>query len=71
MKSVESSPDRHTLATASSDKTVTLWDMTRLEELQRDAVGEAGIRAGGPLDKAAWDFYAPGVSNQDTCAARR
>jgi hypothetical protein len=29
---------------------------------------EACIRAGGPLDKAAWDFYAPGVSYQDTCA---
>ncbi|MGQ0716710.1 MAG: hypothetical protein ACT4NP_05215 [Pseudonocardiales bacterium] len=45
--------------------------MTQLEELQRDAVREACIRAGGPIDKATWDYYPPGVSYQDTCAGHR
>ncbi|MGH3814813.1 MAG: hypothetical protein ACRDUV_20605 [Pseudonocardiaceae bacterium] len=42
--------------------------MTVLEELRRDAVREACIRAGGPLDMTTWDLYAPGVSYQDTCS---
>ncbi len=69
--SVAVSPDGRTPATASRHTTVTLWDMTQLEELQRDAVREACIRAGGPIDKATWDYYPPGVSYQDTCAGHR
>jgi WD domain, G-beta repeat len=64
--SVAFSPDGHTLAAASNN--VILWDLTPLEELRRATVREACIRAGGPLDTATWDRYAPGISYQNTCA---
>ena len=46
---------------------MTLWDLTPLEDLRGNMVEEACKRAGGPLDEASWDAYAPGVSYQDTC----
>jgi hypothetical protein len=79
------SPDGHTLATAGTvsrdltDRTlsepfettaVILWDLTPLEELRRNAVRVACARAGGPLNKATWEVYAPGVNYQDTCAGQ-
>jgi WD40 repeat protein len=64
---VQFSPDGHTLVTV--DMAVILWDLTSLEKLRRNAVQEACTRAGGPLDMATWDFYAPGISYQDTCAS--
>jgi WD40 repeat protein len=60
------SPDGRTLATASTDQTVILWDLTSLEELRGAAVREACTRAGGPLDPATWGLYAPGISYQNT-----
>jgi WD40 repeat protein len=64
------SPDGHTLATADTDHTVSLWDLNPVEELRRDAIREACTRAGGPLNEATWNFYAPGISYQNTCANR-
>ena len=63
-------PDGRTLATASNDQTVTLWELPRLDGYPGGEVREACLRAGGPLDKATWDQYAPGVSYQDTCAGQ-
>ncbi len=63
-------PDGLTLATASADQTVILWELPRLDGFAGGEVREACLRAGGPLDKATWDQYAPGVSYQDTCAGR-
>ena len=61
-------PDGRTLATASADKTVILWELPRFDRFVGGEVREACARAGGPLDNAAWDQYAPGVSYQGTCA---
>ncbi len=63
-------PDGRTLVTASDDRTVRLWELPFLGRFTGGEVREAGLRAGGPLDKPTWEFYAPGVSYQDTCAGR-
>jgi eukaryotic-like serine/threonine-protein kinase len=61
------SPDGRTLATTSFDQTIRLWELPRLDRFPGGEVQEACVRAGGPLDKATWDLYAPSVSYQDTC----
>ncbi|MGH3801085.1 MAG: WD40 repeat domain-containing protein, partial [Pseudonocardiaceae bacterium] len=60
-------PDGRTLATASGDQTVILWELPRIDRFAGSEVREACLRAGGALDKATWDQYAPGVSYRDTC----
>jgi WD40 repeat protein len=61
-------PDGRTLATASTDQTLRLRQLPRIDRFAGGEVREACLRAGGPLDKAMWDQYAPGVSYQDTCS---
>jgi WD40 repeat protein len=61
-------PDGRTLITVSADHSVRLWDLPRLDRFPGGEVREACARAGGPLDKATWGLYAPGLSYQDTCA---
>jgi WD40 repeat protein/type II secretory pathway predicted ATPase ExeA len=64
-------PDGRTLATTSADRTVRLWALPRFDSFAGgNEVREGCLRAGGPLDKARWDQYAPGISYQDTCTIR-
>jgi WD40 repeat protein len=63
-------PDGRTLAAGYSDNTVRLWNLPPLDRIPGGETREACLRAGGSLDKATWDQYAPGVSYQDTCAGR-
>jgi WD40 repeat protein len=63
-------PDGRTLAASYTDNTVRLWNLPALDRVPGGEAREACLRAGGPLDKATWDQYAPGVSYQDTCAGR-
>jgi WD40 repeat protein len=63
-------PDGRTLATASADETVILWELPHRNTFPDSEVREACVRAGGPLDKATWNLYAPGISYQDTCDNR-
>jgi WD40 repeat protein len=61
-------PNGRTLATASGDPSVILWDLPRLDSFPGGDIREACTRAGGPLDETAWDLYAPSVTYQNTCA---
>lgn len=63
-------PDGHTVSTASLDDTVTTWDLRRYEDIRTNPVREACTRAGSSLDKATWDFAAPGVEFVDPCNGR-
>jgi len=55
-------PDGHTLATASNDHTVALWELPHPDTFAGGEISEACLRAGGPLDKATWNQYAPGIN---------
>ncbi|MGH3814838.1 MAG: hypothetical protein ACRDUV_20730, partial [Pseudonocardiaceae bacterium] len=70
VRGVAFTPDGRTLATASTDQTAILSELPYLDRFRGGEAREACLRAGGPLDEATWEQYAPGVSYQDTCADR-
>ena len=61
--------DGRTLATADGDGSVILWDLAPLNNLRRNVVQQACIRAGGSLVEELWAVYAPGFDYMDACAA--
>jgi WD40 repeat protein len=68
VRDVAFSSDGNTLA-ASTAGTTRLWDVRPIAELRRNDVRNACTRAGGPLDQATWEIYAPDVPFRDTCAS--
>lgn len=65
--SVAFSPDGRTLATASSDQTVILWDLTELNGLRETALTRACQAVGGGLSREDWEIYVRDVPYQQTC----
>ena len=59
--------DGHTLATASADTTVLLWDFTGLAELRDQAVARACVAAGGGLTEEEWGRYITTLPYEPTC----
>jgi WD40 repeat protein len=64
-------PDGHTLATASADKTVILWDYNGLNRIRDKLVERACRIAGRGLTTEEWSTYVPGLPWADTCAGVR
>jgi WD40 repeat protein len=62
-------PDSNTLATASTDGTAMLWNLTGLNHLRDHAVERACFITGHGLDRDQWELYRPGLLYQDTCPA--
>ncbi|MGX1672578.1 hypothetical protein [Streptomyces sp. NPDC055400] len=61
------SPDGRTLA-VTGDNRLALWNMDPVQNIRRHMVREACTRADGGLTPEQWNFYAPGLAYQDTCA---
>ena len=67
--SVAFAPDGCTLATASADRSVILWDLTGLNHLRDHPVERACSITGRGIDRDQWARYLPGLPYQDTCPA--
>ena len=60
-------PDRNTLAAASNDDSVTLWDLTGLNDLRTHTIERVCSYTGRGLDRDEWAHYIPDLPYQDTC----
>ncbi|MFI6599492.1 hypothetical protein ACIBHX_24835 [Nonomuraea sp. NPDC050536] len=56
-----------TLATVTFDRQATLWDLSGIIGLQRNAAQRACVVVGQGLDEAAWARYVPALPYQKTC----
>jgi WD40 repeat protein len=60
--------DGHTLATASVDQTVLLWDLSGLQKIQSNPIGRACSLTGRGLNADEWGVVAPDVPYVDSCS---
>jgi len=67
VNSVAFAPDGHTLASASNDATVILWNLTQLNALRAQPADAACALTGGGLNPGEWARDIPGLPYQDTC----
>ncbi len=61
-------PDGHTLATASAEQTVLLWDLSGLNARRADPMERACSLSGGGLDADEWGRSVPGLAYVDSCS---
>jgi WD40 repeat protein len=69
VESVAFAPDGHTLATASFDKTVLLWDLSDLNALRADPTRRACSLTGRGLDADEWIRSVPDLAYVDSCSS--
>lgn len=57
-----------TLALATPDRAVALWDLEGLNDVRENLLRAACARMSSVLDKTLWAFYAPGLTYREGCA---
>jgi WD40 repeat protein len=60
-RSVAFAPTGRRYAVGGQDNVVTVVDLARMDAVRRDPAARARERAGGGLDRAQWEAFAPGT----------